>query len=129
MSRAFRIVLASLLLLVGAQCAYTQPNPPQSIDLAGIGIMNDMADSTFVAFSNSKGLAPAELPSLPFSKGTRQFSQFIPPSLVNATTIMKFILSNSSDSVQNVFFCPGFLFRSIDLYKMDESLSGSAGVS
>jgi signal transduction histidine kinase len=129
MSRAFRIVLASLLSLMSGQRAYTQSNQPPSIDLAGVGIMNDMADSTFVAFSNSRDLAPAALPSLPFSKGTRKYSQFIPPGLVNATTIMKFSLSNSSDSVQHVFFCPGFLFRTIDLYIIEDSLPGATRVN
>jgi signal transduction histidine kinase len=34
---------------------------------------------------------------------------------------MKFSLTNSSDSIQHVFFCPGFLFRAIDVYKMEDS--------
>jgi signal transduction histidine kinase len=128
MGHAFRIVLASLLSLIGAQCAYTQPNQPPSVDLASTGIMDDISDYTLVSFSNAGILSPSGLPALPFSKDTRKFSQFIPPGLVNATTIMKFALSNSSDSVQNVFFCPGFLFRSIYLFKMDDSVAGSAGV-
>ncbi len=141
MVRAFRIVLASLLAFMGgllsnaqspadpsgrpATHSSAQPSSLKTIDLAGVGIMDDMADSTFVAFSNSRDLDPAALPSLTFSKDTRKYSQFIPAGLVNATTIMKFTLSNSSDSVQYVFFCPGFLFRRIDLYKMDDSLPGA----
>jgi signal transduction histidine kinase len=122
MGRAFRILSASLLALVGVQCAFAQPNPVHTIDLARTGIIDDIADDARVCFSNAKEIPPVTLPSLPYTQSARKYYQFIPPGLVNQTAVMKFKLSNSSDSVQRVFYCPGFLFRSIDLFKMQDTL-------
>ncbi len=125
MGRAFRIVSISLLALMALQYAGAQPTPALAadsarmvaIDLARTGIIDDIADDVQVCFSNVKEIPPTALPALRFSQSARKYYQFIPPGLVNGRAIMKFVLSNSSDSIQQVFFCPGFLFRQIDLFK------------
>lgn len=135
---AWQAFLISLLTLPAAQQVCAQPREPSPaaaqpredpspvIDLAGTGIMDDISDRVFISFTAAKELSPAALPSLSFIKGTRKYSQFIPPALVNSMPVMKFTLFNSSDSVQRVFFCPGFLFRSIRIFKMTDSLPGQS---
>src|SRR5579863_2808643 len=133
---ARRALLIGLMTFPAAQQVCAQPREPSpaavqplqdpsdpspAIDLAGTGIMDDISDRVFISFSTAKELPPAALPSLSFSQGTRKYSQFIPPALVNSIPVMKFTLVNSSDSVQRVFFCPGFLFRSIRIFNMKDS--------
>jgi two-component system, NarL family, sensor histidine kinase DesK len=118
--------LACLLILAGN--SYSQPGlqtlapnidtlPP--IDLAKTGIVDDISTRTFVYFSDNKNIPPATLPALPITLcGTKNYGHFIPASHINKLLILKFTLVNSSDSIRGVYFCPGFFFNSIQLFKM-----------
>lgn len=107
---------------LSAQPATAPVTPPGAIDLAGTGILEDLSDSTWIAFTDIKDTVSFQGAPLLFNRGTRKYAQFIPPRVVNGTTFMIFSLFNSSDSTQRAFFCPGFLFQSIRLYAMPDGL-------
>jgi signal transduction histidine kinase len=106
----------------------TGRSAPVAADLANTGILDDISPNTFIYFSDTKDIPAEQLPSLPFTiKGTKKFEHFIPASMVNKKVILKFTLINSSEAIKSVFFCPGFFYDSIKLFKTSDSLSGSTG--
>jgi signal transduction histidine kinase len=97
-------------------------------DLAQTEILNNFADHTWVYFSSNKDISIAQLPFLPFSKGVRKYAHFISAELVNGKTVLRFTLTNSGEQPAHVFFCPGFLIDSIQLYRLTGQLPGHTGV-
>ena len=113
-----RVLLSLLLLLliIGSQ-AQTLPAPPAA-DLARTGITDDLSANTWIYFSPTKNIPVEQLPLLPYKQGTGKYVHFMPPNLINRKTVLRFTLVNSSDSVQRVFFCPGFLIDTIQLFRL-----------
>jgi signal transduction histidine kinase len=113
-----RVLLSLLLLLltIGSQ-AQTPPALPAA-DLARTGIIDDLSANTWLYFSPTKNIPVEQLPLLPYKKGTGKYVHFMPPNLINRKTVLKFTLVNSSDQPQNVFFCPGFLIDTIQLFRL-----------
>ncbi len=113
-----RVLLSLLLLLLilGSQ-AQTLPTPPAA-DLARTGIIDDLSANTWIYFSPTKNIPVEQLPLLPYKQGTGKYVHFMPPNLINRKTILRFTLVNSSDSAQRVFFCPGFLIDTIQLFRL-----------
>lgn len=90
---------------------------PLAADLAKTGLDDDISANTWLYFSKDKELSAGQLPTLPFKKGTAKYMHFMPPVLINRKAVLRFSLTNSSDSTQNAWFCPGFLVRNIRLYR------------
>ena len=113
-----RVLLSLLLLLltIGSQ-AQTPPALPAA-DLARTGIIDDLSANTWLYFSPTKNIPVEQLPLLPYKKGTGKYVHFMPPNLINRKTVLRFTLVNSSDSEQRVFFCPGFLIDTIQLFRL-----------
>jgi signal transduction histidine kinase len=121
--------LAGLLILATPSFIHSQSMPaPVAADLSRTGLLNDISDNTFIYFSDKKYIPPGELPFLALAaKGTKKFEHFIPPSRINTKIVLRFTLVNSSDQVESVYFCPGFLCDSIQLFKlMDTGPGGMA---
>jgi signal transduction histidine kinase len=116
-----RVLLSLLLLLLtlGSQ-AQTLPAPPAA-DLARAGMINDLSANTWLYFSPTKNIPVEQLPLLSYKQGTGKYVHFMPPNLINRKTVLRFTLVNSSDQAQSVFFCPGFLIDTIQLFRLVES--------
>jgi len=92
------------------------PEPPIA-DLSQTGLLNTLQANTYYYFSNSRNVSIAELPFLPYRKGTKKFEHFISPGTVNKKAVLRFTLTNSSDLPQSAFYCPGYFMDTIDLYR------------
>ena len=97
--------------------AQNMPEPPIA-DLSQTGLLNTLQANTYYYFSNNRTVSIAELPSLPYRKGTKKFEHFISPGAVNKKTVLRFTLTNSSDLPQSAFYCPGYFMDTIDLYRL-----------
>jgi len=87
-------------------------------DIAKTGLTDDLSANTFLCFTNSPSLSPGQLPSLAFPiKSTKPYEHFVPIPHINNKAVLKFTLVNSSDTEKAVFFCPGFYYDSIQLYR------------
>ena len=93
------------------------PEPPIA-DLSQTGLLNTLQANTYYYFSNNGTVSIAQLPYLPYRKGTKKFEHFISPGTVNKKTVLRFTLTNSSDLPQSAFYCPGYFMDTIDLYKL-----------
>ena len=92
---------------------------PPAADLAKTGVLDDISAGTWLYFSDSRTIRPDQLSSLAFTiKGTKKYDHFIPVTNVNNKAILKFRLANTSDRQHGVFFCPGFYYDSIQLYRL-----------
>ncbi len=87
-------------------------------DLAKTGLINDLSANTWLYFAPNKNISAEQLPLLPYKQGTAKYMHFMPPVLINRKTVLRFTLINSSELAQNVFFCPGFLIDTIQLYRL-----------
>lgn len=108
----------TLLILLNVRILSANDQPPALPDLARVGVAEDISSTTHVCFSHLKTISPQQLPYLAYSiKGTRKYSNFITPAQVNDKAVLTFTLVNSSSQPQSVWFCPGFYFDSIYLYR------------
>lgn len=111
--------ILSLLLLLAAMVVCHAQTLPVAGDLAKTGLIDDISANTWLYFSRDKDLSAVQLPTLPFKKGTTKYMHFMPPALINRKTVLRFSLTNSSDTMQSAWFCPGFLVNDIRLYRQD----------
>ena len=112
-----------LLILLSTRLSYArdQQNPPTDTvipDLLRVGVADDLSAITWLYFSQSKTIDPNSLPRLNYSiKGTKRYEHFITPARVNNKAVLRFTLRNSGSQPQSAFFCPGFYYDSIQLYR------------
>jgi signal transduction histidine kinase len=130
----FRISMLSLLLLISHSLLTAQPSPPADsaslalqhpvADLAYTNLLTSLADSIWIYHAPSHNILVDQLPFLTYRKATRR-DRYVAPADINKKTILRFTVTNSSDSPANAFLCPGFLLDSIQLYRL-ASGSGTA---
>jgi len=133
-----RVLFVTILtiLTVGKLHAQTpsSPNPGPTNsglplpDLAQVGVADDISATTRLCFSHLRTISPDQLTTLDYSiLGTKKYEHFITPKQVNYKAVLLFTLINSSSRPQNVYFCPGFYYDSIQLYRrMDAPARWSA---
>jgi signal transduction histidine kinase len=109
----FRISLLCLLVLIVRSPVPAQP----AADLARTNLLTSLADSMWIYHAPTRNLSIDRLPFLPYHKATRQ-DHYVSPAEINKTTVLRFTLTNGSDSPASAFFCPGFLPDSIQLYRL-----------
>jgi signal transduction histidine kinase len=121
LSKDGRIICITLLILLSSCLLHAEDQPPRIPDLARLGVAEDISAATYVCFSHLKTVSPQQLPGLDYSiKGTSSFAHFITPTMVNNKAVLKFILANSSAQPQGAYFCPGFYYDSIQLYRLTD---------
>lgn len=71
----------------------------------------------------SDGALPGEkiIPGLPFTRDRGIYKGPLTNGLVTKRIFVQFSLYNSADTVTTVYFCPGFYFRDILLYRLDQT--------
>jgi len=118
------IALGLLFLMLHPAIRAQIPAGSVAADLARTGLLNDLSDDTWLASSDDKDIPPERLPFLDYKKGTGKYVHFLPPRRVNQLTVLRFTLTNSSDTPQSVFFCPGFLVSDIRLFRVSDRAPG-----
>src|SRR6187399_2284655 len=89
LSTYVRIPMITLLILLSSLLSYArdQQAPPTDTiipDLLRVGVADDLSSVTWLYFSRSKTIDPADLPNLTYSiKGTKKYEHFITPDRVN----------------------------------------------
>ncbi|HLZ86193.1 MAG TPA: 7TM diverse intracellular signaling domain-containing protein [Puia sp.] len=106
------------LLLLRLDSQAQQSQPEVAADISQTGLLDDIAVNTGYYFSNDRNISIRQLPSLPYRQNTRKYMHFMAPELMNKKPVLRFTLVNRSDSVQSVFFCPGWLVDTIQLYRL-----------
>jgi len=102
------------------------PLPVSAIDLARVGLLDNLSDSVGLYFYPNKNFNPDQLPTLPFRQNARHYEHFLPPIRVNGLTILRLTLTNSADTPVSAFFCPGFLVNGIQLYRLGRAADALA---
>lgn len=116
LSKACWFSLILILLQLGGLAQDSLPT--LAADLARTGLLNDISYNTGYYFSDDRNPPIQQLPALPYRQNTRKFLHFVAPELVNKKLFLRFRLANRSDSPQNVFFCPGWLADTIQMYRL-----------
>ena len=124
-----RVLLSLLLLAITLECQAQPTAVSPAADVAKTGLLNDISTDTWLYFSPGATIAVDQLPAFPYKKGTTKYVHFIPPALINRKAILRFMLINSSEQAQSVYFCPGFLINQINLYRLDRPAIGETAVS
>lgn len=92
--------------------------PPTAADVARTGMLNDISPQTGYYFSDNRNIPIRQLSTLPYRENTRKYLHFVAPELINKKPVLRFRLANRSDDPQSVFFCPGMLIDTIQLYRL-----------
>jgi signal transduction histidine kinase len=121
--RALPLLFLLITCLLHAQTP-SGPTPAAAwdkpLDLARNGVSDDISAHTALCFSHLKTISPQQLPGLDFAiKGTKRYEHFITPDQVNYKAVLKFTLTNSSVREQSSYFCPGFYYDTIRLYRQE----------
>jgi signal transduction histidine kinase len=88
-------------------------------DLAHPNLLTGLFDSTWIYHAAGPGLPIGQLANLPYRKASRHSDRYISPADIDKKIVLRFTITNSSDSPASAFFCPGFLLDSIQLYRLD----------
>src|SRR5688500_9257437 len=116
--------LAAVLTLLTVLCGFhgtAQVADSMIVDVARLNFYEQINDQCwFVAAP--KGSVPTEkIPQLDYrSDNIRKYKDGFPESLLEKDNFLKFVLSNSSDSVMEVYISPAIYFRRIALYKASD---------
>ncbi|HEY4110954.1 sensor histidine kinase [Puia sp.] len=113
--------LGLILFLLRLETRGQDSLPPTAADLARTGLLNDIAFNTGYYFSDTRNISIQQLPFLPYRLNTRKYMHFMSPQLINKKPVLRFMLTNRSDDSQSVFFCPGWLVDTIQLYRLTGS--------
>jgi signal transduction histidine kinase len=121
-----RTALITLFTLIFRPCSKAQSVGEQTAaDLANIGLLTDISTHSSICFSKARSIDISELPFLPYRAGEIQrYNRFITAEKVNYKPVIRFTLINSSDSTQGAWFCPGFLYDTIRLFRQVEGPEG-----
>ena len=109
-----------ILLLLRLDCR-AQDSLLPAADVSRTVLLYDIAPNTWYYFFADRNPSPEQLPNLPFRRNTRKYMHFMAPEMINKKPILRFMLTNRSDDPQSVFFCPGWLVDTIQLYRQTGS--------
>lgn len=92
-------------------------------DISKVVIEERILNTVSTSYTTNRTDLPLIYKNLEFKPGL-QYKGLIPINLVTKRIILKFNIRNTSDSPNAVYFCPGFYYSKIDLYK-----EGKNGIS
>jgi signal transduction histidine kinase len=118
------IVIATIFLLCAN--ANAQPVPPQQVDslwntytdISKVGVEKKINRTVSSVYIDKNENPEAEYATLKFMQGLKHTSA-VPNQFVTKKILLKFNICNTADSAVSVYFCPGFYFRNIRLYKLE----------
>ena len=88
-------------------------------DISKVGVEEKIYNTVSSFFTDHKADISQIIANEEFKPGV-QHSIFIPTNIVTKRLLLKFNISNSADSAISVFFCPGFYFDKITLYRLEQ---------
>ena len=111
--------LVPFLALTSCNSSYQHaPFSPDTIDAANIRFAKNMYRFVQVNVREKDSTIDAQLPTLNIVDSLpRVWRNRFPPSVIEKELFIKFYLSNSTDSVQTLFFYPGAYFNSIRIFE------------
>ncbi|MBL7739322.1 MAG: hypothetical protein JNK14_08875 [Chitinophagaceae bacterium] len=90
------------------------------IDISAIRLVKSISKDVNSAYIQGKeNLTSSDINSLSFSPEVIH-KKTVPNSYVTQKAVLQFRLCNNSDSATGIYFFPGFYYRSIRLYKLDQ---------
>lgn len=92
------------------------------IDISKVAVEKKIHTNVSSVYIDKNTALEKSFPSLVFQPGL-QHSGSVPMSFVNKNIVLQFNLFNSADSTLTVYFCPGFYFEEIELYKLDSGIT------
>ena len=88
-------------------------------DISKVVVEEKIQNTVSSYFTDDKTSLSQIIFKAPFKPGVQQ-TGFIPNNIVTKRIILKFNICNSADSAISVFFCPGFYFDKITLYRLKQ---------
>ena len=101
---------------------FCQGHDSSVVDVSKFRVYKNITKNAAYAELGKNDVLPDGIPKLKFSMGKIQSFNTSPPiSTMEKTSVVKFTLRNSADSVKQVYFLPGFFTRNLVLYKQVDS--------
>lgn len=114
--RYFLPALWFLLPFVG----FSQNAAPQVIDVSKIRFQMDVGDSCYLAETDVAPPNIQQILKLPFkSNPLKRGNRKIPLNFMEETLILNFTIKNSSDTLEELYFTPGYYTRNLRIFKAD----------
>jgi len=114
-------VLFLFIALTGSIRIWAQENQPgKYTDISKVIVETRITESFSTAYSSSNALSANLLPTLSFKNGAQHKGPTIPEQLLSKRIFIRFNLCNTADSISQVYFCPGYYFEDIRLYKQEK---------
>lgn len=111
-------LLVAAALLLTASCGYAQDTVNVGKLRFATDIYNAMRYEMVEQDAPQTAIISTDINKTPPEKWRRHR---VPASIIEHDMLVKFILANTSDSVQQVYFYPGAYFEKIELYKVSPS--------
>jgi signal transduction histidine kinase len=111
--------IVPLLILTSCSNPYEHSNyQPDSVDVAKIRFARNMYKLVQVDVVEKNAIRDGDLPNLKITDSIPSlWRNRFPPEVIEKELILKFYLSNSSDSVQSLYLFPGAYYKRIRLFK------------
>ena len=88
------------------------------IDISRVGIERRIGKNLRSLYTSVKTTIETAYPGLSFQAGLK-YTGSVPNEYVPKKVLLRFNLFNSADTATAVYFCPGFYFRYIQLYRIE----------
>lgn len=113
-------ILITLLLLAGNILSAQNNSVASCIDAAGISLYREIRTEISTAFIN-KDVNPESAYSSAVFKPGPGHNGAVPDNYVTKKALVRFSICNTADTVQSIYFFPGFYFRQIKLFRVTSS--------
>lgn len=110
-----------IALALGKRMPAQENNPDRFTDISKVIVETRILDKVSSAYSSSGQPAEQLLPSLKFIPGIQHKGPTMPEQLLSKRIFLQFAIHNTADSLIQVYFCPGYYFNDIRLFRKDKS--------
>ncbi len=87
------------------------------IDISSIDLVKNINGYVSSVYLDKKESLEPAYPNLIFFPGL-QHKRAIPPAIISKKIVLRFNACNTADTTASIYFCPGFYFQGIRLYKV-----------